>query len=354
MKKRLIFLLTCILLAAFLFPTTAFARDELKNTDPDKYYIVLDTKNQFITVYERDDMGEYTRIVRRMICTTGRKEADPLDPESVASPTPNGTWKIGARERFGKFASFQGEYARYWTQIVDGVYFHSIMFGKRDIGTLKSGAFSHLGQDGSHGCVRLYIEDAKWLYYHACPGTNVKVTGSEPSQKETAKALKTEMSFKEYDAFQKNIYDTEPLPDRTAWVVMDRAPLRTGNGSNDKIIRKLDEGTKLTVLQEGDPWIKATDGEKEGYIKRAYVTYEEGVPQSRPDGRILGSTVYLYAEANKKSTRLCKVPHDTSIVVLEEDDGSGFTKIQYFTSVGYVETRAIREGWATVYEEVLP
>jgi len=84
------------------------------------------------------------------------------------------------------------------------------------------------------------------------------------------------------------------------------------------------------------------------------VTYEEGVLQSREDGLILRSTVYLYEEPSTKSTRLCKVPHDTSIVVLEEDDGSGFTKIQYFTSAGYVETRSIREGWATIYEEVLP
>ena len=354
MKKYLSFLMSFLLLFAALLPGKAFARDELKNTDPDKYYILLDCKNQIVTVYERDDEGEYTRIVRRMACTSGRTEVDETNPEDVATPTPAGIWKIGARERFGKFASFQGEYARYWTQIVDGVYFHSIMFSKRNLNALKKGAFSKLGKNGSHGCVRLYVEDAKWLYYYACPGTTVKVSYDEPAQS-MSHTLKSEMSFKEYDAFQKNIFDTDPLPDRTAWVVVDNAPLRTGNGSNDRVLKRLDAGTEITVLQEGDPWIKAQIGEKEGYIKRSYITYEQGVMQSREDGRILKNTVYLYAEPNSKSQRICKVPHDTSIVELEEDDGSGFTKIQYWTSVGYVQTRSIVEDWATTYgREVHP
>ena len=71
---------------------------------------------------------------------------------------------MGARERFGKFAAFAGEYARYWTQVVDGIYFHSIMFSQRDITKLKSSPYRNLGSKGSHGCIRLYVEDAKWLY----------------------------------------------------------------------------------------------------------------------------------------------------------------------------------------------
>ncbi|MDR1619224.1 MAG: L,D-transpeptidase, partial [Clostridiales bacterium] len=111
-----------ICLAAF--PAVSLARDELKNTDPDRYYILLDLNNQVVTVYERDDDGAYTRVVRRFICTSGRTETDPNDPEDIGTPTPRGVWKMGGRERFGKFASFNNEYARYWTQIVGGNYFH--------------------------------------------------------------------------------------------------------------------------------------------------------------------------------------------------------------------------------------
>jgi len=351
MKRKLSFILMLVILFGCLLPTQALALDELKNTDPDKYYILLDCKNQIVTVYERDRQGEYTRIVRRMVCTSGRTEVDETNPEDVATPTPNGTWKIGARERFGKFAAFSGEYARYWTQVVDGIYFHSIMFSKRDVTKLKSGPYSTLGQNGSHGCIRLYIEDAKWLYYHACPGTRVKVSYSEPKNADLTRALKSKMSFKEYDAFQQNIYDTEPMEDRKAWTVVDRAPLRTGNGSNDQIIRRLEKGTEVTILQEGDPWVKAQYGEKEGYIKRAYVTYQQGVVESIENGPILKGTVYMYTEPDDDSTRICKVAHDTSLQILEEDNGEGWTKIRYFTDEGYIQSRYIKYDWAMPYED---
>lgn len=183
--KRALSCLLCALavIAALSVPRPAKALDELKNTDPDKYYILLDLRNQIVTVYERDEAGEYTRIVRRFLCTTGRTELDPEDPEDEGTPTPSGIWKIGGRERFGKFANFGNEYARYWTQIVGDIYFHSIMFSSRDVNTLKRGAFNNLGDNVSHGCVRLYVEDAKWLYYYACPGTTVEVSTNEPSQR---------------------------------------------------------------------------------------------------------------------------------------------------------------------------
>lgn len=350
MKKRIGLILAIIMLAAAVMPCTAFARDEQKNTDPDKYYVLLDCNNQFVTVYEKDDNGEYTRIVRRMICTTGRTELDPEDPEDKGTPTPAGIWKSGSRERFGKFAAFSGEYARYWTQIVDGVYFHSIMFGKRDINNLKSSAFGRLGNKGSHGCVRLYVEDAKWLYYNVCPGTTIEVSNNEKSNRGVTQALKTKMSFSEYNEFQKKIYDEPELENLKAWVTVDGASLRTGNGSNDRVIRKLSEGAEITVLQEGDPWIKAEIDGKEGYVKRAYVTYEKGVMQSTKDGKIMKTTAYMFAEPDVESEKLTKVPHDTSLIILEEDNGSGFTKIQYYTEIGYIQSRYIKTDWATIYD----
>ena len=77
--------LALVLALCSLLPSVALARDELKNTDPEKYYIELDTRNQVVTVYEKDDQGEYTRVVRRMLCTSGKTEPDGLEP---ASPTP--------------------------------------------------------------------------------------------------------------------------------------------------------------------------------------------------------------------------------------------------------------------------
>ena len=222
LSKRFKTALLAAMAVLMLLPGAAFARDEMQNNDPNKYYIVLDTTNQVVTVYQKDDDGEYTRIVRRFVCTTGKTQPKGDEP---ASPTPSGTWKIGGRERFGKFAAFNNEYARYWTQIVGGVYFHSIMFSSRDTSTLKKFAFNNLGTNGSHGCVRLYVEDAKWLYYNAPFGTTVKVTAGK-ARSGLASSLKTDMKFEEYRDFQTNIYDNEPLEDRKAWITVDGAQMR--------------------------------------------------------------------------------------------------------------------------------
>jgi len=344
-KKLTCALLVAVLLVGFL-PTTAFARDELKNTDPEKYYIVLDLNNQVVTVYEKDDQGEYTRIVRQMICTSGRTELKAEDPEDEGTPTPAGIWKIGARERFGKFAAFGGEYARYWTQIVGGVYFHSVMYGKRDVNAFKSGAFGRLGSKGSHGCVRLYVEDAKWLYYYACPGTLINVTNGIKRNSALTRSLKTNLSFKEYNAFQKIMYDEAEQPNRSAWVTVEGAQLRTGNGSNDRAIMKLPVGAVLEVLQEGDPWAKVKYENREGYVKRGYITYEQGVMQSKEDADIVRATEYMYAEADTKSEKLVKVPTDTSVKVLET--GEDYSKIDYDGTVGYLRNKALKKGWGAI------
>lgn len=349
--KKVVCMLIAVAMLAAMIPSTAMARDELKNTDPEKYYILLDLKNQIVTVYEKDEAGEYTTIVRRFICTSGKTEGDPesKDPDLKPTPTPSGIWRIGAREKFGKFASFGGEYARYWTQIVGGVYFHSVMFGARDVNRLKSGAFGRLGNKASHGCVRLYIEDAKWLYYYACPGTIVNVTNDEPANRALTKTLKTRMPFKEYNARQKVFADVPEQPNLRAWTVVESADMRTGNGSNDRVIKKLPRGTEVEVLQEGDPWVKIAYDGREGYMKLAYVTYEQGTMQSREDADIVKATSWLLAGPEKNAERIVKMPTYSSVNVLAQE--GDWVKVQFFEHTGYVQAKAIGKGWGTIREE---
>ena len=195
-KKTLRNAMVLLLAAAMLLPAPAYARDELQNTDPDKYYIEVDTGNQVVTVYQKDDEGEYTRIVRRFVCTTGKTKGTEEDP---ASPTPGGKWKMGARERFGKFANFEGEYSRYWTQIVGGIYFHSIMFGKRDVNELKKSPFRNLGSAASHGCIRLCVRDAKWIYDNCPHRTQVRVVNASGPEGGELPELKSGSRYRGWD-----------------------------------------------------------------------------------------------------------------------------------------------------------
>lgn len=345
MKRRFWPLLAALMFCVCaLIPARTYARDELKNEDPERYYILLDLNNQIVTVFERDEEGAYTKIVRRFLCTSGRTELDPEDEEDAGTPTPRGIWKIGGRERFGKFANFGGEYARYWTQIVGSVFFHSIMFGDRSVNSLKRSAYSNLGKNVSHGCVRLYVEDAKWLYYYACPGTTVEVSTNEPRDRALAKALKSDMSFSEYNKLQKTFYDDPELPNKSAWVTVEGARLRKGSGGNFDTVAKLAVGDVLEVLMEGEAWVKVRFDKREGYVKRGYISYVEGKMDTRSDATLMKATDWLYEEPNTSSERLVKVPVDVSVQVLETLDG-GWTQIRYWNLTGYIKTSRLTTGW---------
>jgi lipoprotein-anchoring transpeptidase ErfK/SrfK/uncharacterized protein YgiM (DUF1202 family) len=358
MFRKFISAAIAVVVLLTLLPTPALARDELKNTDPEKYYIVLDLNNQYGTVYERDQNGEYTKIVRRFLCSSGKVGTGKIDPETgeedVGTPTPTGVWRIGGRERFGKFADFGGTYARYWTQIVGDNYFHSIMFSKRNLDTMQSPAFNNLGTKQSHGCVRLYVEDAKWLYYYACPGTLINVTDRIKATSETKairKALKIS-GFKEYNAFQKKIFDTPELPNKKAWVVVDKASVKKGSATKFDTVATLKKDDEVEVLIESDPWVKVKVNGKEGYIKLAHITYEQGVIHSKEDADIVSpETKWIYDKIIEKGDkeaehRIVKVPFDSSVKVLEVS--GDWTKIDYFGHQGWLKSRYLKKGWGTI------
>ncbi len=340
--------------AAFLtilsVPGRAYARDELKNEDPEKYYILLDLRNQIVTVFEKDETGEYTRVVRRFLCASGRTDVDEADPEDEATPTPRGIWKIGGRERFGKFANFSGEYARYWVQIVGSIYFHSLLYTRRSVDALQRQPYYDMGQKVSHGCVRLYVEDAKWLYYYACPGTVVEISANEPSNSDLRRALKCKLSFAEYNAFQKTITDeTEELPNMRTWVTVEGARLRKGSGSSFDSVARLAVGDELEVLIDSEAWVKVRFGKKEGYVLRGYLSYQQDAADTIADADILKTTEWIYREPDTESEQICKVPARVSVRVLETTE-DGWTKIVYQNITGYLRPEKLTKGWGVIQD----
>ncbi len=339
-----------VLACALIAPGRAYAMDELKNNDPEKYYILLDLRNQIVTVFEKDENGAYTKVVRSFLCSSGRTDVDEADPEDIATPTPRGIWKIGGRERFGKFANFNGEYARYWVQIVGSIYFHSLLYSKRSVDALQRQAYSDIGSNVSHGCVRLYVEDAKWLYYYACPGTTIEISASEPSNKQMRRALKSKLSFSEYNAFQKTITDeAEELPNPHAWVTVEGARLRKGSGNTFASVKKLNVGDELEVLIESEVWVKVRFGEKEGYVLRGYISYQQGTLDTKPDANVLKSTEWLYTEPNLDAEKIVKAPARVSVKVLETTE-DGWTKIVYQNETGYVKPGKIIQDWGVIID----
>ena len=85
-----------------------------------------------------------------------------------------------------------GQYA---TQIVQGILFHSVPYLRQDKSTLKYEEYDKLGTSASDGCIRLTVEDAKWIYDNCDSGTLVEFYGDTnpgPLGKPTAKKLSNE------------------------------------------------------------------------------------------------------------------------------------------------------------------
>ena len=62
------------------------------------------------------------------------------------------------------------------------------------------------------------------------------------------------------------------------------------------------------------------------------------------------STKWMFSDKKEDTDlRICKVPGDTTVKVLEIDESTGFTKIQYYTDIGYVKSKYLKQGWGIDY-----
>ena len=79
-----------------------------------KYYIKINYTANVVTIYTKDNKGEYTVPYKAMVCSTG-------------SGTPrSGTYAIKSRWRWG--ALFGGVYGQYCVHITGNILFHSVPY----------------------------------------------------------------------------------------------------------------------------------------------------------------------------------------------------------------------------------
>ena len=85
-----------------------------------------------------------------------------------STPTPKRTFQAstgpGARWHYFKKFFVRAQYAFY---IQGDIMFHSVLYSSKD-SSPTSGSVRNLGRKASHGCVRLSVENAKWIYQN-CP-----------------------------------------------------------------------------------------------------------------------------------------------------------------------------------------
>ena len=129
------------------------------------YKIGVSIDQQRVYVFQWDGSG-YTRQVRVMKCSTGMDVA----------PTPTGTFQSDGKASGGKWYFMRdfNTYVQYAYRIIGGIMFHSVLFNSRKQGPTKS-SVNALGRKASHGCIRLAVDDAQWIFENCPEGTTVVI-----------------------------------------------------------------------------------------------------------------------------------------------------------------------------------
>ena len=127
--------------------------------------------------------GEYTAPVRYIIISFGARE----------TPTPQGTFEMGdSSVRFGKFVTY-GVFGQYWRQITRSIFCHSLIYESKNARSYTN-SYNELGKRVSHGCVRMLVPDARWIYYNLGPGTVCEIIRGDKDDEEAA-AIKAQLVF---------------------------------------------------------------------------------------------------------------------------------------------------------------
>ncbi len=163
---------------------TGKAEADVKETQTPEfsYYIRINRKQNCVTIYTQDEEGEYTVPYKAMVCSTGLYNA-----------TPRGTYQISTKYLWREL--YGGVYGQYATRIHGGILFHSVPYYKRAKDTLCTDKYNKLGQQASMGCVRLTVEDAKWIAENCPEGTTVEIyDGEDPGPLGKPEAQKLDKS----------------------------------------------------------------------------------------------------------------------------------------------------------------
>lgn len=185
------------------------------------YYVVVDVTNQVTKVYSLDENNEYTVLERQMICSTGVKGWD----------SDLGDWVTNGRRARWCYFSKWGGHAQYWTRINENIAFHSVTYSEPDTRKLNVKSYNKLGRRASHGCIRMLVSDAKWMYDNIKKGTTVHITEDLPLDEELTKSLLPPDLDKKY-----MLPKTTPEP--TA------EPAYTSDGTPPQPFRTLKKGSK--------------------------------------------------------------------------------------------------------------
>lgn len=168
-RKRIYCFLLVLLCTAIFTVWTEPGRVTVQAQEKKPYLIKVNRVYNTVTAYSADEHGAYTVPVRAMLCSVG-----------AGGKTLKGTFKTKGKYRWKMLMGHV--WGQYSTRIVNGILFHSVYYyGKMNPGTLATAQYNRLGTAASHGCIRLAVGDAKWIYDNCAVGTTVVIYDDKKS-----------------------------------------------------------------------------------------------------------------------------------------------------------------------------
>lgn len=134
------------------------------------YTIYVNRAQSVLRVVGTDPATGIKYTVRVCACSTGAGKF----------ATPEGNYSTGT---YYEWCHMSGDcYARYCVCFCyegKGLLFHSVPYEIKSVTSLKSKEYNKLGRPASSGCIRLSLENAKWIYENCKRGTKVVVYDNE-------------------------------------------------------------------------------------------------------------------------------------------------------------------------------
>lgn len=143
--------------------------------DPRPYAIDVIRNQNLVTVYGRDDNGDYTMPVKVFLCSTGPK-------------TPVGTYDLGTKKEWALL--FGGVWGQYGQVITGNILFHSVPYTRKSKDSLETEEYNKLGTAASMGCVRLAVADVKWIFDYCPWGTDVRIYDADETLYERPESVR--------------------------------------------------------------------------------------------------------------------------------------------------------------------
>lgn len=156
------------------------------------YYIKVNNAQNVVTIYSKDSNGNFTNPVKAMVCSIGT-----ATPTSGVYTIPGGTWD---RYIWGQMVG--GVWAQYYVRIKGSILFHSVPYTSKDKSTLEYWEYDKLGTKASAGCIRLTVQDAKWIYDNVSAGSQVEFYSDSnpgPLGKPTAQKISDDEAVRGWD-----------------------------------------------------------------------------------------------------------------------------------------------------------